>query len=341
MRNSITSTRIYSQNEERIDDMIFDKLMLSIYKKTLIRRQDWDGNVFLFDYTDFEGFNKEPYSFISDTGARLEGGFYYYDNCKTDKLVVFDHGMGAGHRPYMREIETLCKAGYLVFSYDHEGTANSEGKAIRGLTGSIHDLDMALNAIKGSKYYEGREIIVIGHSWGGFSTKIITAFHPEVKKIVPMAGLSSLELVVNGMVPNIFKSARKAIISYEESLNPGYTSKNAAEVIKCSGTKALIIHSTDDPLVISKDHHDSLKEVLNGTPGIRFITVNDRGHNPNFTPEAVKVKDAFFAEKNALQKKHKLKTPEQKSALIAKYDFWKMTEQDMAIWNQIFAFIEE
>lgn len=321
--------------------MIFDKLMLLIYKKALIKRQDIDGSVFLFDYTDFEGLNKAPFSFVSDTGARLEGGFYYYDTPKANKLVVFDHGMGAGHRAYMREIETLCKAGYLVFSYDHEGTANSEGKTIRGLTGSIHDLDMALNAIKESKYYEGREIIVVGHSWGGFSTKIITAFHPEVKKIVPMAGLSSLELVVNSMVPNAFKSARKAILAYEESLNPGYTSKNAAEVIKKSGTKALIFHSTDDPIVLSKDHHDPLKEALKGIPGIRFVTVTAKGHNPNFTAEAVKIKDAFFVEKSALEKKGKLKTDEQKSALIAKYDFWKMTEQDMDIWNKIFAFIEE
>lgn len=321
--------------------MIFDKLMLSIYKKTLIKRQDSDGSVFLFDYSDFNGLKKDPFSFVSDTGARLDGGFYYYDNPKSNKLIVFDHGMGAGHRSYMREIETLCKAGYLVYSYDHEGTANSEGDAIRGLTGSIHDLDMALNAIKESSYYEGREVIVIGHSWGGFSTKIITAFHPEVKKIVPMAGLSSLELVVNGMVPNIFKSARKAIISYEESLNPGYTNKNAADVIKNSGTKALILHSTDDPLVLSKDHHDPLKEALNGISGIRFVTVTAKGHNPNFTAEAVKIKDAFFVEKNTLGKKGKLKTDEEKAALIAKYDFWKMTEQDMTIWNQIFAFIEE
>ena len=100
--------------------MIFDKLMLSIYKKTLIKRQDSDGSVFLFDYSDFNGLKKEPFSFVSDTGARLDGGFYYYDNPKSNKLIVFDHGMGAGHRSYMREIETLCKAGYLVYSYDHE-----------------------------------------------------------------------------------------------------------------------------------------------------------------------------------------------------------------------------
>lgn len=321
--------------------MIFDKLVVSFYKKILINRLDNDGSAFLFDYTDFAGLNKEPFSFLSDTGAKLVGGFYYYDNPKSDKLVVFDHGMGAGHRPYMREIETLCKAGYLVYSYDHEGTANSEGDTIRGLSGSVRDLDMALNALKDTKYYEGREVIVIGHSWGGFSSKIITKFHPEVKKVIPLAGLSSLEAAMNHMIPSLFKSSRKAVIEFEESLNPGYAMHNASDVLKESGAKALICHSTDDPIVTANDHHNPLKETLGNTPGIRFITVNGRGHNPNFTSDAVKLKDTFFAEKRALEKKRKLRTPEAKAALIAKYDFWKMTEQDMTLWNQIFSFIEE
>lgn len=321
--------------------MIFDKLVVSMYKKMLINRLDGDGSVFLFDYTDFNGLNKEPFSFISDTGAKLVGGFYYYDSPKSDKLIVFDHGMGTGHRPYMREIETLCKAGYLVYSYDHEGTAASEGDTIRGLSGSVRDLDMALNALKNTKYYDGREVIVIGHSWGGFSSKMITKFHPEVKKVIPLAGLSSLSAAMNHMIPDLFKSSRKAIIEFEESLNPGYAMHNAADVLKESGAKALICHSADDPIVTAKDHHDPLIKELADVPGVRFITVDGRGHNPNFTADAVKLKDAFFAEKRTLEKKHKLRTPEAKSALIKKYDFWKMTEQDMSLWNQIFSFIEE
>ena len=321
--------------------MVFDKILLNIYKKMLVKRLDDNGDIFYFDYTDFEGLKKEPYSFVSSTGAKLDGGFYYYDNPIADKLIVFDHGMGVGHRPYMREIETLCKAGYLVYSYDHEGTRNSEGATIRGLSGSIRDLDSALDAIKSTKYYEGRELIVIGHSWGGLSTKNIAALHPEVKKIVPISGLSSVEITVNGMIPKFFKSARKAILSYEESMNPGYAALSAEESLKNSSAKVLIIHSEDDPIVSAKDHHYPLVEAFKDSENIRFITVDKRGHNPNFTEEAVVVKDAFFAEKRALEKKHKLRTPEEKKALISRHDFWKTTEQDMNIWNQIFDFINE
>ena len=321
--------------------MIFDKIFLSIYKKSLINRQDDQGDVFYFDYTDFSGLNKEHFSFVSKTGAKLDGGFYYYDNPKDDKIVVFDHGMGVGHRPYMREIETICKAGYIVFSYDHEGTRHSEGKTIRGLSGSIYDLDSALDAIKASKYYDGRKVIVIGHSWGGLSTKNIAILHPEVKKIIPMAGLSSVEQTLKSLVPSLFKSARKAILDFEEKMNPGYANLNALESIKNSGVKALICHSIDDPVVSVNEHHYPLMESLKDNENVKFITVDGRAHNPNFTPDAAKALAKFFAEKKELEKKGKLKTDKQKLDLIARHDFWKMTEQDMDFWSKVFAFIEE
>ena len=321
--------------------MIFDKLLINFYKKFMFIRHDDTGSIFYFDYTDFEGLKKEPYCFTSKTGAKLDGAFYYYDNPRADKLVVFEHGMGVGHRPYMREIETICRAGYLVYSYDHEGTRNSEGASIRGFSGSLLDLDCCLDALKSSPYYDGREITVIGHSWGGLSTKNIVALHPEIKKIVAIAGLSSVEKTLETMLPKFLKSAPKVLLAYEESVNPGYTGYDAAETLKNSDVKAIIVHSSDDPIVSAEHHHYPLMEELKDKPNIRFITVEDRGHNPNFTAEAVKVKDAFFAEKRALEKKRKLRTPEEKQALIAKYDFWQTTEQDMTFWNEIFAFINE
>ena len=82
-------------------------------------------------------------------------------------------------------------------------------------------------------------------------------------------------------------------------------------------------------------------EAFKDNENIRFITVEGRRHNPNFTPEAVKMLNEFGSERTRLEKKHKLRTPKEKQALIAKYDFWKMTEQDMTLWNEIFAFINE
>ena len=321
--------------------MIFDKLFVKIYKKIMFVRHDDKGSVFYFEHTDFEGLNKEPYSFISKTGAKLDGAFYYYDNPNPKKLVILDHGMAAGHKHYMREIETICKGGFLVYSYDHEGTRNSEGETIRGISGSLVDLDSCLDALKSSPYYEGREITVIGHSWGGFSTKNLVALHPEVAKIVALAGLSSVEATFEGILPKPFKYAKKAICDYEESVNPGYARYDAAETLKNSNVKAIICQSADDPVVLAQYHHFPLMEALKGKDNIRFITFDGRAHNPNFTLDAVKAKKAYLAEKKKLEKKGKLRTPEQRQAYFAKHDFLKMSEQDMTLWNEIFAFINE
>ena len=59
--------------------------------------------------------------------------------------MVFDHGIGGGHLSYFKEIEMLCRGGYKVLGYDHAGCMESEGEYINGMTGSLPDLDSAIN----------------------------------------------------------------------------------------------------------------------------------------------------------------------------------------------------
>ena len=101
-----------------------------LYKKTLYVRHDDDGSVFYFDSSDFEGLKKEPHPLKNRRGEHLSGYFYYYDGYKPDALVIFEHGMGTGHRAYMREIERIAREGYLVYSYDHTGCTESGGEHI-------------------------------------------------------------------------------------------------------------------------------------------------------------------------------------------------------------------
>ena len=99
------------------------KFIVEQYKKTAHGRQDDTGDVFYFSAADFEGLRAEPYVFTSSMGHELRGFLYSYENPVANRLIVFDHGMGAGHWAYVREIEMLCKRGYLVLAYDHTGCA--------------------------------------------------------------------------------------------------------------------------------------------------------------------------------------------------------------------------
>ena len=176
--------------------MLFEKKVVSYVLGQLLTRKDNPYGIFYFKPEDFPGLKTHPYGFLSQKGHKLNGHFYFYENPIPGKLVVFDHGMGNGHRAYMREIETLCKAGFLVYSYDHTGCMASGGAHIGGFAQSLADLDDCIKHLNREEMLEDREIYVVGHSWGGFSTMNIGAIYPQVKKIVSMSGFISVERVV-------------------------------------------------------------------------------------------------------------------------------------------------
>ena len=111
--------------------MIFEKQIVDMYKGMMHSRCDDVETVSYFSAADFPGLNNEAYSFKSSLGHNLNGYIYSYEGSNTDRLIVFDHGMGGGHLAYMKEIEMLCRHGYTVLAYDHTGCMQSEGKRDR------------------------------------------------------------------------------------------------------------------------------------------------------------------------------------------------------------------
>lgn len=319
--------------------MIFLNKVKQIYNKQVLTRFKDHGTIYYFSEKDFPGLAKYPYEFKGSDGQILRGGFYCYDNPIRNRIVIFDHGMGGGHRSYFREIETLAKHGYLVFSYDHTGCMESEGENTKGFSQSLNDLDCCIRSLKAEEKLNGYDISVMGHSWGGFSSMNIPALHPEISHIVAMSGFIS----VYEMLKQIFYGV-KGFYSYfyaiEEKNNPVFSKTNTVESLKTSKTKALIIHSADDKTVSSKKHFEVIRNGLSDNKNISFLLVTGKNHNPNFTAEAVKYKDNFFKALSKKLKKHELSTDEKKIAFVESFDWWKMTEQDENIWKKIFEFLD-
>ena len=307
----------------------------SSYRATLFSRHDADGSIFYFSAEDFPGLNKEPYSFVTRAGHRLSGCFYSYDGAVDGRLVVFDHGMGTGHRAYMREIELLARHGYLVFSYDHTGCTESEGEGTRGFAGSLADLDSALFAIKSASRFENSKISVIGHSWGGFSTLNIAARHHDVAHVIALSGFTSVKKMQADIIPPFLFPLRRMLYKIEERANPDYVTYEAEESLAETSAKVLIIHSADDKTV-KISHFKRLARKLSGKENVRFLLVHGKNHNPNYTREAVESLGKFFAELKTKQSRGELDTPEAKAEFIASYDWWRMTEQDGEVWAEIF-----
>ena len=199
--------------------MIFEKQVVNGYKSMMHTRYDNTELSFYFSHKDFEGFEREEYAFNSSMGHTLQGYLYYYKDFNEDRLIVFDHGFGGGHRAYMREIELLCRQGYLVYSYDHTGCMESEGDSPNGLAQSLCDLNDCLTALKQLEGCEELDISVMGHSWGGFSTLNICALHPDVSHIVVFSGFISVEQMLVQNFNGILKGFRKCIYQLEAEKN--------------------------------------------------------------------------------------------------------------------------
>jgi len=319
---------------------MFAKMIEKAFRKSVYTRADDNGSIFYFSSDDFENLQKKEYSVKSCKGHTLKGYFYFYDSFKPGRLVIFEHGMGSGHRGYMKEIELLCREGYLVYSYDHTGCMESGGESTGGFLHSLIDLNDVVNALENDESYKNLSISVVGHSWGGFSALNISALHPDVKHSVGIAGFSSVERIINQFFSGVLSFAGKRILRNVVAENPDFAKYDTHETLRKTNAKVLYIMSEDDPTVSCGIHFTPAETAIK-RENIKFLKVTGKRHNPNYTEDAVKYKDAFFADYTAAVKKKQLITDEQKSVFKSKYDWNRMTEQDMSVWKVIFDFLED
>lgn len=313
--------------------MLLYNTVKKLYNKFIFARCDDAGLAYYFSAKDFDGINAAPYSFKGNNGQLLKGNFYYYDNYDESRIIVFDHGMGGGHLSYMREIEMLARHGYKVFAYDHTGCMESEGESTVGFTQSLADLDSCLKTLKSDKEYKDKNFAVVGHSWGGFSTLNISAFHPDLTHIVVLSGFVSVDIIASR-----FGKLKKYIMQIEKEANPSYVGCNGAESLKNTKAKALLIYSDNDKMVNKQSNFDYLNAALRDRPCTEFVLESGKDHNPNYTADAVSYLAQYLS---ALAKQKKqLKTPELKKQFVASFDWQRMTEQDEYVWDKIFRHLD-
>ncbi len=317
--------------------MIFENKVKNIYRSIAFRRCDGNGCISYFSKEDFPGMQARDYSFKSSTGCTLKGCFYWYSGAASSPLVVFDHGIGGGHRSYMKEIDLLCREGYTVFAYDHIGCMESEGENCGGLCQSLHDLDDCLTALKEDEQVDTSCIYTVGHSWGGFACMNIPRYHKDVKKTVVISGFVSVEQIIKQNFPGILALYRRSVFALEKENNPKYTDTRGDVTLRESDTEALLIYSENDKTVRKSHHYDVLFDALSGSKNVTFVLEQNKAHNPNYTCAAV----AYLQEMQTRLKKEKPATPEQQKAFKNSFDWHRMTEQDMAVWEKIFRFLKK
>ena len=180
----------------------------------------------------------------------------------------------------------------------------------------------------------------MGHSWGAFAAMNICAIHPDVTHVVAMSGFISVGAILAQNFSGPLSLFYHAIYDIEKNANPEYVRYQAQESLKGTDAKVLIIHSTDDKIVKAQNHYNILRYALTTKPNIRFLTVNHKGHNPNYTKEAVEYLADFLKTLKKMRKKGQLGSTQARSFLMSAYDWNRMSEQDMLVWERIFGLLD-
>ena len=316
--------------------MIFSKQLEGLYRSNLFVRYDGNECAYYFSAKDFPNLQAKSYHFANQNGERLQGYFYCYPNPIPNRIVVFDHGIGGGHRSYMKEIEMLAHHGYLVFAYDHTGCMESEGAFAGGLTQSLPDLDACISTLKADKNYQGYTLSVIGHSWGGYACLNIAAYHPDLAHIVAISGFISVKQMHRQLFRGVQALLRKSFFAIEKSAHPNYAETDAVSALSKTNARILIIHSDDDDTVHCKYHFSFLEKALHKQKNIQFLKIYGKAHNPHYTSDAIQYKKDYYLLLQKKTKRKELVSKEQKEAFIASIDWNRMTVQDEKIWKEIF-----
>ena len=314
-------------------------IVSALYKKYVVKRYDGDGIVKYYTYEDFPGLNAAPIEFKTPQGVTLRGNVYSYPGADGESLVVFSHGIGGGHRSYLREIERLCRAGFRVVGYDNCGCFASEGENIRGLTESLNDLVACVAWLRGQERFAEAKLSVVGHSWGGYAAANVLNFRKDIHAVVAISAFVSVREFLAAFLNGKMKLIRRGVCRFERRANPGFVDSNAVDALKDTGAKVLFIHSRDDGVVSVSVGLDYVRGRVDN-PNVRFLELDGKKHNPHYAADAVDYMNASFGEYNKLVAKKKLKTDDEKRAYCADFDYRRMTEQDENVWKDIIDLIK-
>lgn len=300
-------------------------------QKTILTRYDEDPAVPYYRGSDFKGLNVEEKTFINSKGVEIHYFYYYYDNPRVDKIILLCHGLGPGHASYLAEIEYLARAGYKVLTLDYTGCGFSKGKRLYSLNAPTLDTMELLDLLKIDK-----EIVIYGHSLGGYTALNILNLRTEFTKGVIVSGFISIRNEIMGLTKNKFLTSLAS--NYEKRVIKEYKNLDNIEFLKHTDKKILYLQSKDDQLV-PFDYALGEVEKYNN-PNITCIDMEGKKHNPNYSADAIKYMNEVFSEYHKLIKEKKLNTEELRKEFMADKSIAKMTEQDKDIMDKVLSFIE-
>lgn len=306
-----------------------------VYRSAFGRRQDKNP---YFKYFTPEDFNLTvEHMPVRLYGVELAANLYTAKPVEAcEKVVIFQHGFGAGSSSYTTEIAHFAKRGFAVVAVDAYGCNKSEGKSIRGFYAGAEAVIAAYVGVNLDERLKNKPVVLVGHSWGAYSVLAasgtvkadgvvaLSGFNAPAKCVCDtlksMGGLGRLFApLTHGWVwlINLFKFGAKGNLK-------------AAKAVKKSGVKTLIIHGEKDTAVGFKN---SAAHKVKGE-NVTTVILPDKRHNPYNTVAA----EDKLAE---LTGSHNFESEEEAKEYFKNFDWAGVTEEDEEVMSNIDSFIEK
>ena len=309
----------------------------------------WEENPSLRYKTeqDFPDMKAEPVSFLSGNN-RLSGAFYStLPEEKLSGLVIFVHGIGAGHHSYTTEIHTLAQAGFLVLSYDQTGCVASEGKSMRSFYQGVRDLNAALRFLEADESKKQMPVGIVGHSWGAYITCQAMALQSayRVRAIVALSAFNRADTLLSGQISAATRLPARLLRPFIRLhlyiLDGSAGTRSCSDALRRNMTPALLFHGLADSSV-PVSCSPATDRTLCAEPHITTHLLKNRYHNVYQTAESEQYLNETFAAIGKAQEEAKKQTPETKEHLESLYsqiDYERITEEDPAVMREITDFL--
>ena len=307
-------------------------IVSGIYKKMFLTRYDKDEAIPYYSAGDFPGLKCLEDTFVNSEGVSISYFNYHYDGFDERRLILFCPGMGPGHTAYLSEIEMLCRAGYRVLTLDYTGCGASGGERMTSVNAPARDCIELLEKLDPQE-----EVIVVGHSLGGYTALTVANVSEKIRKAVILSGFVSISDEMMGIVRFRFLADRVKV--FEKKNCPRYGSVDNAMYLKNTDDRILWIHSVDDPMVNYRYNAGQVEKI--GNKNVTLITMKGKRHNPQYTMEALSNMNSWIGEYNRKVRAKEFGSLKERKAFFDDKPIGEMTALDSSVTDLILKFIDE
>ena len=303
-------------------------------------RMDFEKGKELISYDEIKDkYERSEYEFKSKKNTLKA---YLYKKNASHDLVLYVHGMCAGHQGYLSDVIAFLDKGYNVFTYDFTGTGASGGKRYCGLNQQYFDLRCAIKFLKENNLFGYQNIYLYGHSMGGYA---VACTNDDIfKAVVSISGFDShIDELVSAFSKNakpFVKALVKVMIGIKYFIDQGIKCDlKAHNVLKKTNIPTFVIHGTNDELVpFDKVSIISKKDKINNEM-VEYLEMSEENHSSHNSVIASTRCVEYQKEKYAIYQKAMEECHNHKKArdtMVEKdFDVFKFNEANPELMNII------